>query len=133
MRPRPYKSPRWRACPSGPLRRAIPVTYGCGRSWRMVAVAAGEMLCIQHELDGKLTGAKLVDRLTANLSTQVDGIVVERRFHHQVSLLAIDMQKTWPALAIRTTARGDDAGRQLHRPLHRLFHFGEATALVARG
>jgi len=63
----------------------------------------------------------------------VDALVVERGIHFEVALFGIDVQKARSALTIRAAARGENAGGELHGPLHRLLHFGEAPAMVASG
>src|SRR5689334_9489134 len=60
-------------------------------------------------------------------------LIVKSRFHHQITVLAVDRKDARSALTVRTTAGSDDAGRQLHRPFHRLFHFAEAAAALTRG
>src|SRR5580698_6467946 len=82
----------------------------------VTANAICKMFCLQHELEWKLAGAELVDLLTTDLSVQMDAVVVERRFHYEIALLAVDIHETRSALAIRAAARRDDTRRELHRP-----------------
>src|ERR1700722_1084039 len=58
---------------------------------------------------------------------------MKRRLHHQISFVAIDVEHARPTRAIGTAARSDDAGRELHRPFHRLLDLGETAAVIAGG
>src|SRR5215472_10097202 len=99
----------------------------------VVADAVGEMFRFNRKLIRMFLSAHLLDLLSTDLAMQPDTLVVKRRFHHQIPGLPVDRQDAWSALTVRTTARSDDAGRQLHRPLHRLFHFAEAAAVLPGG
>src|SRR5262249_21814728 len=104
------------------------------RFWFLVvADAVGEMFRLNRKLIRMFLRAHLLDSLSADFPVQPDTFVVKRGLHHQIASLAVDCQEAWSALAVRTTTGSDDAGRQLHRPLHRLFHFAETAAALTCG